>query len=68
MRRGLGVGLRDVGGGDRGRKEGNIRRTIEARRNWTIMWREVVKRGKWKSRWSSENIHLLYCCSQYVSD
>ena len=21
---------------------------------------DVVKRGKWKSRWSRENIHLLY--------
>ena len=37
-----------------------MRRTVDARRNWTTMWRDVVKRGKWKLRLSDENIHLLY--------
>ena len=32
----------------------------EARKNWTSMCRDVVNSGKWKSRWSDENIHLLY--------
>lgn len=31
------------------------------------MWRLVVKRGKWKSRCSGENIHLLYYI-QYQRD
>ena len=28
--------------------------------NWTSMCIEVVNSGKWKFRWSFENIHLLY--------
>ena len=43
-----------------GRRLGKKKRMREARENWTSMWRDVVKRGKWKSRWSDENIHLLY--------
>jgi hypothetical protein len=38
------------GGGTRGRSDGNMRRVVQARMNWTNMCREVVKSGKWKSR------------------
>ena len=31
------------------------------------MCRQVVKSGKWKSRCSGENIHLLYCGKGAVS-
>ena len=66
MRSGFGfvVGLlaMDVDVSVVGRRDGNIRRTVLARRNCTTMWRLVVKSGKWKLRLSDENIHLLYYC------
>ncbi len=34
---------------------------MDARQNCTSMCREVANSGKWKSRWSEENIILLYC-------
>lgn len=50
----------------RGRNEGIKKRTSDASVNWTIMCRQVVKRGNGKmfldspSPFSSLNIHLLY--------
>lgn len=45
---------------ERGRSRGMKYRTVVARQNWTSIWRQVVKRGKWKFRYFSSNIHLLY--------
>ena len=44
-----------------GRNCGRANNTSDANENCTTICTHVTNSGKWKLRWSGENIHLLYC-------